>query len=68
MIKRVEDKYRHNALSIDYIDGINMEFADWRFNLRCFDTELVLRLNVEAHCDADLMREKTSELLNYIDD
>lgn len=68
VIKRIEDKYRYDAISIDYTDGISIEFADWRFNLRCSNTEPVLRLNVEAKGNADLMRERTGELLELIDE
>jgi phosphomannomutase len=30
------------------LDGISMEFADWRFNVRSSNTEPVVRLNVES--------------------
>jgi phosphomannomutase len=43
-----------------------MELDGWRFNLRCSNTELVLRLNVESRGDVDLMQEKTAELLALI--
>ena len=39
-----------------------MEFAAWRFNLRCSNTEPVLRLNVESRGDEALMaRSSRSE-------
>ena len=31
---------------VDETDGVSVEFADWRFNLRCSNTEPLLRLNV----------------------
>ncbi|WP_435550443.1 hypothetical protein [Desulfobacterium sp. N47] len=34
-----------------------------RFNLRCSNTEPVVRLNVDARADEHLMREKTEEIL-----
>ena len=45
-ISRVLDKYKNKALAVDYTDGISIEFADWRFNLRSSNTEPVVRLNV----------------------
>lgn len=48
------------------IDGLSIEFADWRFNLRGSNTEPVIRLNVETRGDAALMQEKTKELLALI--
>ncbi|MHB1399539.1 MAG: phosphohexomutase domain-containing protein [Trichloromonadaceae bacterium] len=64
---RVEAAYQAEALAVDRTDGLSLEFADWRFNLRCSNTEPVLRLNVEARGDELLMRKKTDELLAMID-
>ena len=64
---RVEAMFRADALAVDRTDGLSLEFADWRFNLRCSNTEPVLRLNVEARGDIALMQEKTSLLLSLID-
>lgn len=66
-IQRIEDSYARDALLIDRTDGLSMEFVDWRFNLRCSNTEPVLRLNVEARGDKKLMKERTKELLEIID-
>ena len=54
---------RPGALAVDRTDGLSIEFADWRFNLRSSNTEPLLRLNVESRGDAALMRAKTAELL-----
>ncbi|MDA6914946.1 phosphomannomutase, partial [Escherichia coli] len=54
------------ALAVDYTDGLTMEFSDWRFNVRCSNTEPVVRLNVESRNNAILMQEKTEEILNFI--
>lgn len=51
-----------NPLVIDTTDGLSMEFADWRFNLRGSNTEPVLRLNVETKQDFALMQNKTAEI------
>jgi phosphomannomutase len=55
------------AHSIDETDGISMELDGWRFNLRCSNTEPVLRLNVESRGDVNLMQKKTAELLALIE-
>ena len=62
-LKRVEDFYRPNALKEERIDGLSLEFPNWRFNLRPSNTEPVLRLNVETRGDPVLLREKTEEIL-----
>ncbi|EEI0562212.1 phosphomannomutase CpsG [Salmonella enterica] len=58
--------YKKNALSVDYTDGLSMEFSDWRFNIRCSNTEPVVRLNVESKSNVLLMQEKTREILSFI--
>lgn len=62
-IERVRAIYEPNALFSNEIDGLNLEFPDWRFNLRCSNTEPVVRLNVESRADKDLMSQKTEEIL-----
>lgn len=54
-------------LVIDTIDGLSMEFADWRFNLRGSNTEPVLRLNVESRGDAALMQTKTQDISKLLE-
>ena len=49
------------------MDGVSMEFSDWRFNVRASNTEPLLRLNVESRADYSLMKIKTNELLEIID-
>jgi phosphomannomutase len=66
-IEAVEKKYAADALSVDHTDGLSVEYADWRFNLRMSNTEPVVRLNVESRADQELMEEKTQELLNLLD-
>lgn len=66
-MKEIEDSYKKQSLSIDYTDGISIESPKWRFNLRKSNTEPVVRLNVEARKDLNLMKKKTEELLKIID-
>jgi len=47
----------------DRLDGLSLEFPQWRFNLRRSNTEPVTRLNVESRADKALMEEKTAEIL-----
>lgn len=62
-IARVYSAYKNDALIIDETDGVSMEFADWRFNLRMSNTEPVVRLNVESKGDKVLVTKKTEALL-----
>ena len=66
-IRRISEKYRDAAAGVDETDGISLEFADWRFNLRASNTEPVIRLNVESRGDEGLMQDKVKEILTLID-
>jgi phosphomannomutase len=63
-IKEIERIYSDGK--IDELDGISIEYPNWRFNLRMSNTEPILRLNVESRGDEKLMKEKTEELLKTI--
>ena len=65
-IAAVEENYSAGALDVDHTDGLSVEFADWRFNLRMSNTEPVVRLNVESRGDHALMEEKTAGLLSFL--
>ncbi len=65
-IQTLESRYRDGAVQIDHTDGLSVDFADWRFNLRTSNTEPLVRLNVESRGDAALMEAKTTELLQLI--
>ncbi|NWF89948.1 MAG: phosphomannomutase [Ignavibacteriaceae bacterium] len=63
-IKEIEQKYSDGK--IDKLDGLSVEYSDWRFNLRMSNTEPIIRLNVESKGSVKLMEEKTKELLDLI--
>jgi phosphomannomutase len=66
VLAQVEARYAPSALGVDKTDGLSVEYANWRFNLRGSNTEPVLRLNVEARADEALMHLRTRELLAVI--
>jgi phosphomannomutase len=61
-IRRVTEAFRSEAQSIDRTDGTSFDFGDWRFNLRSSNTEPVVRLNVEARGDADLVAKGVARI------
>jgi phosphomannomutase len=67
ILARVRGHYQGAARAVDLTDGLSMEFAEWRFNLRGSNTEPLVRLNVESRGSEPLMREKTAEVLKLID-
>ena len=63
-LEKVEQHYADGK--IDKLDGLSVEYPNWRFNLRGSNTEPVIRLNVESRGDKALMESKTTELLGLI--
>lgn len=66
-LRKAEEHYGPDALSVEHVDGLSVAFADWRFNLRKSNTEPVVRLNVESRGDIPLMEEKRDELIRFLD-
>ena len=66
-LERVRAHYGAEALGVDEMDGVGIEFDRWRFNLRLSNTEPLIRLNVESRGDKALMEEKTRELLEFLE-
>ncbi|NRD72378.1 phosphomannomutase CpsG [Shewanella sp. VB17] len=48
MLAKIKNHTWENLLEIREIDGIDMIFKDWRFNLRGSNTEPFIRLNIES--------------------
>jgi len=65
VIQNIERQYMDRGRT-DYTDGLSVEAADYRFNIRKSNTEPVLRLNVESRGDRQLMETVTGELLAII--
>lgn len=61
-----EHEYAAGTERVEHVDGLSIEFTDWRFNVRASNTEPLLRLNVESRGDIALMRAKTNELLEFM--
>ncbi|NLE74061.1 MAG: phosphomannomutase [Actinobacteria bacterium] len=52
-----------DALSVNEMDGVSLEFERWRVNVRSSNTEPVVRVNLETRGDRSLLEEKTEEVL-----
>ncbi|MGB9875619.1 MAG: phosphomannomutase, partial [bacterium] len=50
---------------VSFLDGVSVEYPEWRFNLRPSQTEPLVRLNVEA-LNEELLKKKTSQLLELL--
>ena len=67
VLAAAEARYAKGAELVDHTDGLSVDFKDWRFNVRASNTEPLVRLNVESRGNEALMREKTAELLSFLD-
>ena len=63
ILKKIKTTYKDGTVS--ELDGVSVEYKDWWFNVRCSNTEPLVRLNVEAKT-AKKMQEKREELLALI--
>jgi len=63
IITALKGKYADAEFS--EIDGVSIEYPDWRFNVRKSNTEPLLRLNIETRSQ-ELLEEKKKELVELI--
>jgi len=64
ILEAVKQKYADGKLST--LDGIAIDYPDWRLSVRTSNTEPLLRLNVEADTK-EVMEQKRDELVSLID-
>jgi phosphomannomutase len=63
LLQRTREAFSDGEISL--LDGVSVDYPEWRFNLRPSQTEPLVRLNVEAK-SAELLEKKTSELLEFL--
>lgn len=64
VIAALKDRYGRDGRMFE-LDGVSVEFADWWFNVRCSNTEPLIRLNLEAKT-RPMMEARRDELLAMI--
>ena len=65
-IERVQEHFMPLNPEIYTIDGISLEFDNWRMNLRPSNTEPLLRLNLETRGDENLLKHLIKEINTVI--
>ena len=65
-IMNIEKYFSEKGAKIEHIDGISIEFTDWRFNLRGSNTEPLLRLNLETKGNSVSIKKKIKEIESVI--
>ncbi|ANB92258.1 phosphomannomutase [Moraxella ovis] len=64
----LEQKYHSSNPTKNTLDGLSLDFGNWRFNLRSSNTEPLIRLNIETKGDKELLKERTDEILTILDE
>ena len=64
--QKIADHFGSLNPTVETIDGLSMDFGDWRFNLRASNTEPLLRLNVETRADRTLLEARVGEISGLI--
>ena len=59
-LQRIEARYKDAR--IEKLDGISVDYDDWHFNVRPSNTEPLLRLNLEAFRQDDMLRRRDEVL------
>ena len=63
VLARIEERYHDGRIL--KMDGINVDYDDWHFNVRGSNTEPLIRLNLEAYAK-DAMERRRDEVLSII--
>ena len=61
-IQKVLNFYADQISAKDEFDGLSLIFDNWRLNLRCSNTEPLVRLNIESRGNSELIKEKIAEV------
>lgn len=67
IIQDVEQHFAPQNPKKSTLDGLSLDFDNWRFNLRASNTEPLIRLNLESKGNLDLLKEKTAELITWLE-
>ena len=67
IIERIEHQYQHANPSKSMLDGLSLDFGEWRFNLRASNTEPLIRLNIETKGDEALLADKITEIQEWLE-
>ncbi|MBD7978582.1 phosphomannomutase CpsG [Serpens gallinarum] len=66
VLQAVKAHYASENPTEDTTDGLSLEFADWRMNVRSSNTEPLLRLNIESRANPALVAEQVKTIESII--
>ncbi|MFT5119066.1 MAG: phosphomannomutase [Psychrobacter glaciei] len=66
IISAIEEKFSSENPTKSMLDGLSLNFGEWRFNLRASNTEPLIRLNIESRGDKELLAIKIREIQQWL--
>ncbi|MGP9596244.1 phosphomannomutase CpsG [Psychrobacter sp. AOP29-E1-4] len=66
IISAIEEKFSSDNPTKSMLDGLSLNFGDWRFNIRASNTEPLIRLNIETRGDKPLLNKKIQEIKTWL--
>ena len=66
IITAIEEKFSAQNPTKSTLDGLSLNFDNWRFNLRTSNTEPLIRLNIETRGDEPLLASKTQDIEQWL--
>ncbi len=57
-LQEIEDRYGAEGGRVSHLDGVSVEFDSWHFNVRPSNTEPLLRLNLEALSEPEMVARR----------
>ena len=65
-LRAIEDRYTAEGGRVSHLDGVSVDFDSWHFNVRPSNTEPLLRLNLEALSEREMIARR-DELVGLIE-
>jgi len=66
IISAIEEKFSSENPTKSTLDGLSLNFGEWRFNLRASNTEPLIRLNIESRGNEELLAIKIREIQQWL--
>ena len=65
ILDKIKKEYKNKECKLSFLDGVSVEFSDYRFNIRGSNTEPLIRLNIEAK-SRKILTKKLKEVEDLI--
>ncbi len=66
IIRDIEEKFSDQNPLKSTLDGLSLDFGEWRFNLRASNTEPLIRLNIESRGNKTLLNTKIQDIQHWL--